>query len=144
MVSDVTEQAYAGFWVRVGASLIDTVLLLLIIIPTLLVVYGEGYLDAAGEMQGTWDVFFNYVFPVTVVMTFWIYKSATPGKMILKLSIVDTKTGGKPSTGQFFIRYLGYIPSTVIFLLGFIWIVFDNKKRGLHDIIAGTVVIQGK
>ena len=75
-------------------------------------------------------------------MLFWIYKSATPGKMITKLVIVDAKTGGKPTTGQFLLRYLGYYVSTVPLGLGLIWVAFDQRKQGWHDKIAGTLVVR--
>ena len=55
--------------------------------------------------------------------------------------IVDSKTGAKPTTGQFVIRYLGYIVSTVPLCLGFMWVGWHSKKQGWHDIMAGTVVI---
>ncbi|MGA7985503.1 MAG: RDD family protein [Burkholderiales bacterium] len=40
-----------------------------------------------------------------------------------------------------FIRFLGYFVSIVPLGLGFLWIAFDRKKRGWHDLIAGTVVV---
>ena len=63
-------------------------------------------------------------------------------KMLTKLTIVDAKTGKKPSKKQFILRYLGYFLSSFVFCLGFIWIAFDKKKQGWHDKIAGTVVVK--
>jgi len=76
------------------------------------------------------------------VIIFWIYKSATPGKIATRLTIVDAKTGNKPSTRQFVIRYLGYYVSTLPLLLGFIWVGIDKRKQGFHDKLAGTVVLR--
>ncbi len=73
---------------------------------------------------------------------FWIYKSATSGKMATKLTIVDAKTGGKPSTGQLIGRYLGYFVSMIPLFLGIIWVGIDKRKQGWHDKLAGTVVIK--
>ncbi|MEE9331152.1 MAG: RDD family protein [Methylophilaceae bacterium] len=138
----MNEQQYAGFWIRTLAAIIDTILLLAIIMPILLAIYGSDYWESESLIQGTWDVLLNYLFPFFATIVFWVYKSATPGKMVTKLIIVDAKTGGKPSTGQLIGRYLGYYASTIPLLLGIIWVGFDKKKQGWHDKLASTVVIK--
>lgn len=138
----MNEQEYAGFWIRTGAAIIDIILMLIIILPVLTAIYGKDYWVSESFIQGYWDVFFNYLLPAIVVILFWGYKSATPGKMITKLSIVDAKTGGKPSTGQFIGRYLGYFVSITPLFLGIIWIGIDKRKQGWHDKLAGTVVVR--
>lgn len=138
------EQEYAGFWIRTGAAIIDSILLLIILVPILTAIYGSGYWIGETLNQGIWGVLFNYILPAIAVIAFWIYKSATPGKMVLKLSIVDAKTGGKPSTGQFIGRYLGYYVSMMPLFLGIIWVGFDKRKQGWHDKLAGTLVIRNK
>ncbi|MGB5706749.1 MAG: RDD family protein [Arenicellales bacterium] len=136
------EPNYAGFWIRTGAAIIDTILIVIVMLPLLTVGYGTGYWDSESLLHGFWDVLFNYLFPAIVVILFWTYKSATPGKILTKLTIVDAKTGAKPSTGQFIGRYLGYYISTIPFFLGLIWVAFDRRKQGWHDKLAGTVVIR--
>jgi uncharacterized RDD family membrane protein YckC len=79
-----------------------------------------------------------------VIIVFWVYKSATPGKLATRLAIVDAKTGEKPSTGQFIGRYFAYYVSIIPFFLGFIWVGIDKRKQGFHDKLAGTVVIRNK
>lgn len=138
----MNQQEYAGFWIRVGASLIDTILMLMILVPVLTAIYGTDYWGGETQVQGIWDALFNYIFPIVVVIVFWVYKSATPGKMLAGLTIVDAKTGSKPSTGQFIGRYLGYYVSMLPLFLGFIWVAFDKRKQGWHDKLAGTVVIR--
>jgi len=138
----MNQPQYAGFWIRVGAAIIDTILILIVIAPILTAIYGPEYWQSASFTQGVWDVLFNYLLPAVVVTVFWIYKSATPGKMLTKLTIVDAKTGGKPSTRQFIVRYLGYYVSTIPLLLGLIWVGIDKRKQGWHDKLAGTVVIR--
>ena len=93
-------------------------------------------------IKGFWDVVVSYVFPTAAVITFWVYKSATPGKMATHLTIVDAKTGGKPTTAQFVIRYLGYYVSIIPLFLGLIWVGIDKRKQGFHDKMAGTVVLR--
>ena len=79
---------------------------------------------------------------MVAVITFWVYKQATPGKMLISAKIVDAKTGNKPSTGQYIIRYLGYILAIIPFALGLFAVAWDKKKQGWHDKLAGTVVIE--
>jgi len=138
----MNEQEYAGFWIRTWASIIDTVLILLIIWPILTGIYGVEYWQSTSFVQGTWDVLLNYILPAIAVIIFWSYKSATPGKMVTNLTIVDAKSGGKPSTGQFIGRYLGYYVSMLPLFLGIIWVGIDKRKQGWHDKLAGTVVIK--
>jgi uncharacterized RDD family membrane protein YckC len=138
------DYVYAGFWIRVGASIIDSILILLVITPILTAIYGREYWVSESFIQGTWDVLLNYILPAIAIVIFWIYRSATPGKMLLGLTIVDAGTGGKPSTGQFIGRYLGYYVSTIPLLLGLIWVGIDKRKQGWHDKLAGTVVIRNK
>jgi len=144
---------YAGFWIRVGASIIDTIVMLIVFIPTAMMIYGANtmstevnsqnmsYWSSSFQMESSGNIFLNYILPAALVLAFWFYKSATPGKMMTKLTIVDAKTGKKPTPIQFILRYLGYFLSS-IFFLGFIWIAFDKRKQGWHDKIAGTVVIK--
>jgi len=135
---------YAGFWIRLGAGIIDSIILLIISLPVLYVIYGDEYFFSESIILGFFDIFINYIFPAIAVVLFWIYKSATPGKMATKLTIVDAKTGEKPSTGQFVGRYLGYFIATIPLFLGLIWIAFDKRKQGWHDKLAGTVVLRNK
>ena len=75
------------------------------------------------------------------IILFWVARSATPGKMLIRARIVDAATGGKPSIGQLIGRYLGYYVSMLPMFLGFVWIAFDQRKQGWHDKLARTVVV---
>ncbi len=136
---------YVGFWARVLASLIDTVLLGLVIYPVAYAVYGASYFESSNELlagpKGAVDVLLNYVFPVIAILLFWIYRSATPGKMVLKARIVDATTLGSPAKWQLVVRYISYYISLVPLGLGFFWIGWDARKQGFHDKLARTVVI---
>lgn len=135
---------YAGFWIRAGASLVDTILILLLTMPLVYAIYGEAYFDSEDMIQGVPDFLITYVLPFVVTILFWVYKSATPGKMAVKLKVVDAKTGNPPTVKQSIIRYVGYYISIIPLFLGFIWIAWDSKKQGWHDKIAGTVVVRPK
>jgi uncharacterized RDD family membrane protein YckC len=132
---------YVGFWPRVIASLLDTLIVLVIAIPLTLLFFGRDW--AARAAGGTpADVLISYVLPLVFVIGFWIARQATPGKMAFAARIVDARTGGKPTGLQWAIRYVGYFVSAFPFLLGLIWVAFDPRKQGWHDKLAGTVVVR--
>ncbi len=81
------DMEYPGFWVRVGASLIDTVLVMFIIVPGLTFIYGDYWLGGV-PATGLWDILFNFILPGVAVVLFWIYKSTTPDKMALCLGLI--------------------------------------------------------
>jgi uncharacterized RDD family membrane protein YckC/transglutaminase-like putative cysteine protease len=142
----VDDLVYAGFWVRVGAALLDTLLLVLVTVPLLVAIYGWAYFDEAqmGMFAGTADILISWVAPIVAVVLFWLYKQATPGKMLVSVKVVDARTGGKLSVGQSIGRYLGYFVATIPLGLGLLWVAFDAKKQGWHDKLAGTVVIRSR
>ncbi len=138
----MNKQEYAGFWIRTAAALIDSILILIIITPVLLAIYGVDYFSNESFIKGFWHFSLNYIFPIIATTVFWIYKSATPGKLVNNLTIVDAKTGRKPSNNQFIGRCFAYYVSVIPLMLGIIWIGFDKRKQGWHDKLAGTVVIK--
>lgn len=133
---------YAGFWIRLWATVIDIVLLTLLTVPLLLSIYGFEYLDSKSMIRGPMDFLIQWVLPAIAAILFWRYGSATPGKMVFSLKIVDARTGGRLSVGQCVGRYFAYLVSMLPFGLGFLWIAFDKKKQAWHDKLAGTIVIR--
>jgi len=136
------EYEYAGFWIRVGASLIDALLLMIITLPLMMMVYGESMWESSDIILGPVDFLLNYTLPFIATILFWQYKSATPGKMVLNIKVVDADTGEKLSVGQSIGRYFAYIPAALVFMIGVIWVAFDKRKQGWHDKLARTVVIR--
>ncbi len=145
-VSDIQglgEIRYVGFWARVGAALIDTVIILLITFPILFAVYGGSYFETDSSLiAGPVDVLLRWVLPAVASIGFWRLKQATPGKMVISAKVVDAKTGGPLSLGQSIGRYLAYFVSMLPLGLGILWVAFDARKQGWHDKLAGTVVIK--
>ncbi len=137
---------YAGFWVRVAASLIDTLLIVGITMPLLLAIYGRSYFSGstAGTFPGLVNFLLSWVAPAVAAILFWLYKEATPGKMVFSARVVNAKTGNTLTLAQSVGRYLGYFVSIIPFGLGLLWVAFDPKKQGWHDKLAGTVVIRSK
>lgn len=64
--------------------------------------------------------------------------SGTPGDRFFKLKIIDEENGKKPTTMQAFIWTLSYVP---LFYISWIWYFFDEKKRMLHNVASGTIVV---
>lgn len=132
---------YAGFWIRVVAAIIDILLSAIILVPIIWMVFGREYFSSTEIIQGPVDFLLTWVAPAVAVVLFWVYRSATPGKIAINASIVDAKTLGRPSTGQLIGRYLGYYVSLLPLGAGIFWIAFDSRKQGFHDKLSGTVVI---
>jgi uncharacterized RDD family membrane protein YckC len=139
---DTEELEYVGFWPRVGAALIDSLLLMFIIVPLLTALYGRQYWVTESFVHGPADVLINWVLPAVAVILFWVYRQATPGKMAIAARIVDARTGAKPTTGQLVGRYLGYYVAMIPLFAGIVWVAFDPRKQGWHDKLAGTVVVR--
>ena len=133
---------YVGFWARVGAALLDTVMLLVVSAPLLRLVYALSDWEQQAHIASRVEFAISYVLPVVLVIALWMWLSSTPGKMLIGAVIVDARTGGKPSLLQFVIRYLGYYVSLIPLGLGLIWVGIDPRKQGWHDKMAGTLVIR--
>lgn len=66
----------------------------------------------------------------------------TPGKWLLGLKIVRRKTLAPIARWRYLLRYVAYVPSVGFAMLGVVWCHLNKERRGWHDMIAGTVVIQ--
>lgn len=133
---------YAGFWLRLSTTLIDSIVIFSITIPLMYFIYGEKFWHSNAFSLGTPDILLNYVFPFIATVLFWLYKAATPGKMALKIKVVDINTGENPTFWQSILRYFGYFISILPFGYGFLSISWDNKKQGWHDKLSKTMVIK--
>jgi len=73
---------------------------------------------------------------------FWTqWDGQTPGKRMLGIRVVKVD-GSEIRTTDALIRAVGYYVNTMVFMIGWIWALFDDKKRGWHDIFAGTIVVK--
>lgn len=165
------EQApeYVGFWLRVVATIVDSILVLVITIPLLITVQSWLGLSPAGAgmahipadvlkspqglsrllaqanvVPGPVTILIRWVLPAAAIILFWIFRDATPGKMAVSARVVDANTGASLSTGQSIGRYFAYYVSLIPLFLGFVWVAFDSRKQGWHDKLAGTVVVKSK
>ena len=109
---------------------------------------GDTASPASGAVIGAWIggllLFLLVVFAMTVAYFpwFWARGGQTPGMKMLHLRIVRDLDGGPISASHAILRLIGFWVSSSVFYLGFIWIFVDKRRRGWHDLIAGTVVIE--
>jgi uncharacterized RDD family membrane protein YckC len=140
---------YAGFVTRLVAFVIDRAVISIIV---LLIVASVKYvLDAfaINQLFGFQDILPSVaaafaVGAYVVVLFFynigfWMLAGQTPGKRLLGARIVRTD-GGRVRFGNAVRRQIGYVISGMLFL-GFLWILFDNRRQGFHDKLAGTYVV---
>lgn len=148
-MSTAVRTEYAGFLRRLAASLIDLLILIILLTPLAYFFSGGSYypgLDpAAGpldEQEFDWGyLLVNDILPMLLVVFFWVRYRATPGKQLMDCEVVDASTHDNLRPGQALIRYLGYFVSLLPLGLGFLWIIWDKKRRGFHDLLAHTVVL---
>jgi len=129
---------YVGFWQRLLAFLIDSMVVFVVYGPLVVMTFGTEYFSL--DVPRYWDLVTGLVIVVATLL-FWRYEGATPGKIAIAAKIVDAETGKPPSTARLVVRLLAYIVSALPLYLGFLWVAFDRRKQGWHDKIAGTVVI---
>jgi uncharacterized RDD family membrane protein YckC len=133
---------YAGFWPRAAALVIDWLVAIVIAVPVMVVGFGlrQVSLDPA---EHSWDLLaFGGI--ALVVIGFWRYCGATPGKVALGIRIVDAASGAPPSLARLALRFVAYLVSALPLYLGFLWVAVDRRKQGWHDKIARTVVIHSE
>ena len=131
----------AGFWIRVAASIIDTIVILIVTMPLLLVIYGNEYWTSQEMVKGPAHFLIAYVFPAVATIALWILFGGTPGKLVCGLRVVDVQTGEYLALWQGIVRYLGYFVSMIPLFLGFLWVAWDARKQGFHDKLARSLVV---
>lgn len=132
-----------GFWARVGAYLLDVLVMDLI----LLLVWGPEKLNL--DHVQTVEQMYNAMKPMADRI-FWIQLAyfvvlngqfgATLGKMAIRARIV-TLDGSRIGFGRALLRWLGSVLNGMTLGLGFLVVAFRADKRGLHDLLAGTKVV---
>lgn len=126
---------YAGFWIRFCAAVIDS----LVFFPIGFVI---GLVDSVGDVGG-WSL-------VSWIVG-WLYFSlmessgwqATLGKRLVGIRVTDLD-GKRITFGRATGRYFSKILSWATLYIGYFMVAFTAKKQGLHDMLAGTLVLYGK
>jgi uncharacterized RDD family membrane protein YckC len=143
---------FAGFGPRLLAYIIDaiivgivaTVIALIAVVP-IVADRGSGATTGAAGVAASSVIFLLlFVFTLGYFPFFWLRNGQTPGMKPFNLYVVRDRDGGKISGGQAVLRVIGMWVSSIPLYLGYIWIFIDSRRRGWHDLIAGTVMIERK
>lgn len=137
----LSKNFYAGFWVRFVAYLID--MIVIYAIASLLNTFSFGLLNKRLDFPILGEESLSYVivmFTYFIAMTYFF--SQTLGKMIMKVK-VETNKGDKLSLADVVYRELiGRLLTIFLAYIPYIAVAFTNKRKGLHDFIADTVVVK--
>ena len=137
----LSKNFYAGFWIRFAAYLID--MIVIYAISSLLNTFSFGLLNKQLDFPILGEESLSYVivmFTYFIAMTYFF--SQTLGKMIMKIK-VETNKGDKLSfTDVIYRELVGRLLTIFLANLPYLAIAFTNKKKGLHDFIADTVVVK--
>lgn len=124
---------YAGFWKRVVALLVDSVIVIILLIPIALF----SLVDSLVWVYYVGSISLNWLYFAFFESSGW---RATPGKKLLQINVVnlngDRITFAR-ATGRYFAKFF----SAIILGVGYLMAAFTGKKQALHDIIADTLVI---
>jgi uncharacterized RDD family membrane protein YckC len=153
---------YAGFWIRVGAYLIDGFIMSVVQGIVFFGIFGGTFFEylrritesaQAGNQPNPALIMaplfaaiapfqlLAFVSQLAYSVFFWVKYGATPGKMAVGIKVIAAN-GGPVSLGQALGRYFGRILSGFILGIGYMMAGWDDEKRALHDRLAGTRVIR--
>lgn len=146
---------YGGFWRRVVAQIVDSVVVMAMIAPLLLLPLAMIVMatlksaaadpHAAPTLTQLLPMLIVFLALMIVPFFYFVYFTthggSTPGKMLLGLRII-TASGGPMGTGRAIGRLFARALSSAIFYIGDIMAGFDSQKRALHDRICDTRVIR--
>ncbi len=145
---------YGGFWIRVLASILDSIILMvanyvlqvLVWRPLLPASPIQPGMQPAEILRAVWGAagiatLVNMAISCCYEAFFVARLGATPGKMALGLKVV--RPDGRPvDLGRAFGRHFAKMLSVMILCIGYIMVAFDSEKRGLHDMICDTRVVK--
>jgi len=141
--SDMPQVKYAGFWIRWVAVFIDGIVVTVVAIPIMIAFYFLSGGTFSGK-DADMPVGFNFLGYI-ISWSYYIFMTdkyqATFGKKAMGIIVVAEDLSKLP-LGKIILREtIGKIVSGIILGIGYLMAAFTNRKRALHDIISGTVVI---
>lgn len=129
---------YAGFWIRVAAYLIDSVVLWLVNVVVSYIIF-QSYSIYQSNLP------LSLVSIVIATTYFALMESSerqgTLGKMAVGIK-VGNNHGDRITFANALGRYLGKFVSGILLLIGFLMVAWDDRKQGLHDKFADTYVFE--
>src|SRR5262249_37203538 len=144
--AETAQVTYAGIVTRAVAITIDAALINLVAIITGAAVnliaglFGNDInFDVGGALAAgvVWFIWIGAYFTF-----FWDVTGQTPGNRVLGIRVVSAD-GGDINALQALIRFGGLVLCVLSFGIGFLPVLVDKRRRGLHDMLAGTAVQWG-
>jgi uncharacterized RDD family membrane protein YckC len=144
--ADGAPRPYAGVATRAVALGID------VLIAHVIFLTGAALLGLAaslvGELRPGWLVALLVASGWAVVaggyfVLFWTAAGQTPGMRLMRLRVAGA-TGDPPRLGRALLRLVGLLLSIVPLFAGFVPVLFNERRRGLHDFFGGTVVVHAE
>ena len=133
---------YAGHGARLAASIVDVVLYTLVLAALMAVVFATTPDRADAGVRNLFGIIGATIASSGYFPLFWVVTGWTPGMRVFGLRVVRERDGGRVGLVSALVRLIGYSIDMFGFFLGFAWVLIDRRRRGWHDILAGTVVIQ--
>jgi uncharacterized RDD family membrane protein YckC len=139
--------AYASWGRRLGAYLLDTVIL---VVPPLLAIVAVFVADPGDDSAAWYIALLAYLALIVLPFVYFTFfhgdaRGQTPGKRLVGMRVVSDATGNRIGYGRAFGRYV----MTVVFgllvvpwVLDYLWPLWDGKNQALHDKIVGSVVVR--
>ena len=163
------ELRFAGFWRRMAVIFIDAAIVSAVLGVVLVawiligvVAFGldeypldagspEALVDSQARQEARIESYVNrrtrvviwVLAPVIVVYNigFWAWRGQTPAMLVLGIRLVRTD-GARIGFGKAVVHCLGVMLSSLIFFVGYVTIIWDKRKQGLHDKMSNTYVVR--
>jgi uncharacterized RDD family membrane protein YckC len=131
--------AFADHGERLIAYIIDVVI---VFIATIALAIVGGILATIVPILAIVPFLGIFIISLVYFPYYWAKTGQTPGMKQQGIKVVRDRDGGPITMGTAILRLIGYWVSGLVFYIGYIWIFIDKRRRGWHDLIAGTVVVK--
>jgi uncharacterized RDD family membrane protein YckC len=140
---DGAEKPYAGIATRGVALALDAAIVNLVVLVSAALLGLIGSLVGGVETDWLVPALLGVGWMLTAAayfVPFWALVGQTPAMRVMRLRVADA-AGKAPSVGRSVVRLFGLLLAIVPLFAGFLPVLFDRRRRGLHDFLAGTVVL---
>lgn len=155
----MSDDEYAGFWLRVVAFIIDAIVLSVVYLLIIIPIYnffapdpvyestGPGLVVEEPDMLNGWLVldFSQVILAVTAIGYYAVMEAsrhqASLGKMAMDLKVTDTE-GGRLTFSRAVLRNTSKLLSSLLLMVGHVAAAFTKRKQALHDLIADALVMK--
>lgn len=133
-------EALAGFWIRLGAAIIDQFILNIVTV-IIAGIFGQRFRPYSPEVNGADALnlllnlaYFTYLHGTAAGQTI--------GNRVCGIRIADVDSGGPIPYSRALIRHLMSYVSALPIVLGYLWMLWQPQKQTWHDMVARTLVVR--